>query len=154
MIPARERIDAAKAKLLLSSPWFATLLLHLRVVETERVPMMGVDGTNLFYNPAFVDGLTGDELRVVLVAFVAHVVCPLTRIRASKIDLERVAPTAKRLAPGIVLALLAAPGQPVHQEGGTKRGIGSAFSTSSRYPGIFAGTPYATWWALNSSEIR
>ena len=72
MSHARERIDAAKARLLLSSPWFATLLLHLRVVETERVPTMGVDGTNLFYNPAFVDGLTGDELRVVLLHETAH----------------------------------------------------------------------------------
>lgn len=69
---ARERIDRATTRLLLSRPWWASLLLHLRVVEDATCQTAATDGVRLIYSPAFVDKLSNDELDGVLCHEVGH----------------------------------------------------------------------------------
>ena len=69
---APEKIARCKTHVLLSYPWWATLLLQLRQVETSRIPTMAVDGTHLFYNPEFTLGLSDSECEGVLLHETAH----------------------------------------------------------------------------------
>ncbi len=70
---ASERIDRAKAKMLLAHPWWATLLLRLRVRESpSTTPTCATDGTYLYYRSEWIEGLTIDELVGVLMHEVAH----------------------------------------------------------------------------------
>jgi predicted metal-dependent peptidase len=67
-----ERLDRAQARLLLSKPWWASLLLHLDRVLTDRVPFMATDGTRLLLNPEFVATLKNKEIEGLLCHAVAH----------------------------------------------------------------------------------
>lgn len=69
---AKEKIDRCKTHILLAYPWWATLLLQMRVLETEQVPTMAVDGTYLYYNPKFTLTLTDSECKAVLMHETAH----------------------------------------------------------------------------------
>lgn len=68
-----EKIERASAKMLLAHPWWASLYLNLRRVETTDVPTMAVDGTHLFYNPEFVESLTEKECLGVLLHETGHI---------------------------------------------------------------------------------
>lgn len=58
----------ARTKLLMEQPFFGTLALRLKVVETEEVDTAATDGTRLMYNAKFIDKLTPHEL----VGLIAH----------------------------------------------------------------------------------
>ena len=73
MSKASEKIDRCGTQMLLSFPWWASLYLHLRRVETGAIPTMGVDGTHLVYNPEFTLGLTDKECLAVLLHETAHI---------------------------------------------------------------------------------
>lgn len=64
---AHPTLRDALHSLILSNPFFACLLLQQEIVETFDVPTMAVDGKHLFYNPNFVDLLTIDTCKTVLV---------------------------------------------------------------------------------------
>src|SRR5579871_6887347 len=72
MSNASEKIDRAQTKMLLAYPWWASLYLQARRQETKTIPTMAVDGTYLYYNPAFVDSLSPNELLAVLMHETAH----------------------------------------------------------------------------------
>jgi predicted metal-dependent peptidase len=55
-------IDRAKVRLLIAFPFYSSLLLHLNERPTEEIPTLAVDGTNLFYNPSYIESLTREEL--------------------------------------------------------------------------------------------
>jgi predicted metal-dependent peptidase len=67
-----EKIARCKAQILLSNPWWATLLLMLKTAPSELVPTMGTDGTSLHYNVEFTDSLTDRQCKGVLLHEVAH----------------------------------------------------------------------------------
>lgn len=69
---AQERVEKAKAMLLLSHPWWASLLLHLHISFTDAIPTMATNGTDLLINPSFVDGLGSDDIQAVLLHEVGH----------------------------------------------------------------------------------
>jgi predicted metal-dependent peptidase len=73
MSQASERVERAGAKLLLGYPWWASLYLHLKRVETTEVLTAAVDGTHLFYNPHYFGGLSDSELLAVLLHETAHI---------------------------------------------------------------------------------
>lgn len=58
----------ARAKLLMEQPFFGTLALRLKVVETDKVDTAATDGRQLMYNAKFIDKLTSHQL----VGLVAH----------------------------------------------------------------------------------
>ncbi len=74
MSEATDKLERIKAQLLLSHPWWASMLLHLRPVETKQVPTMAVDGTHLFFNPDFTMRLSNSECQAVVLHEVAHCV--------------------------------------------------------------------------------
>ena len=71
MIPEFTR---ARSQLLLKQPFFGTLCLRLKPIETEDIPTAGTDGKHLLYNPKFFLNMS-DQQRVGLLAHeVMHVV--------------------------------------------------------------------------------
>lgn len=75
---AAEKIARCKTRLLLARPWWASLLLQLRVIEDLSVPTMCTDGERLIYNPAFVDSLPTEQVEGVLCHEVGH--CALLHV--------------------------------------------------------------------------
>ena len=74
MSEAQQKFTRARSQLLLKQPFFGTLCLRLKPIETEEVPTAGTDGKRLLYNPKFFLSLT-DQQRVGLLAHeVMHVV--------------------------------------------------------------------------------
>lgn len=58
----------ARAKLILDNPFFGTLCLRLKPVETDEMPTGATDGVSLFYNPKWFEKLKELER----IAFLAH----------------------------------------------------------------------------------
>jgi predicted metal-dependent peptidase len=73
---AAKALAAARTRLILgpdaTSAFFATLALRLSLVADEACETMATDGVSLHYAPAFVTGLSPDELRGVLAHEVLH----------------------------------------------------------------------------------
>lgn len=69
---AADKVARARARLLLARPWWANLLLQLKVVEGTTYGTMETDGVHLFYEPAWVDTLSLDQVEGVLCHEVAH----------------------------------------------------------------------------------
>lgn len=64
----------ARTKLLLNQPFFGSIALGLRLIESTDLPTMATDGKSIQYNPKFVDEI-GLELTVGVIAHeVMHVV--------------------------------------------------------------------------------
>lgn len=64
-----DRIQKARMRLVLSYPFFATLALRLPMVEdASKGDTMCTDGRNIYYNPAFVESISDDEL----IGVIAH----------------------------------------------------------------------------------
>jgi len=75
LIGAAERIYKAKIRLQETCPFFAYLVMCMRVEEQAYCPTMAVDKDgNLWYNPGFVDTLSDDLLRSALCHEVLHVI--------------------------------------------------------------------------------
>lgn len=72
MSEASEKIERCAAQMLLGWPWWASLFLLCKRVETESVPTMAVDGTHLFFNPKFTCSLGDRECMGVLLHETAH----------------------------------------------------------------------------------
>jgi predicted metal-dependent peptidase len=72
MKPA-EKLRAATGYLILHHPFITTPLLRLKLVPTAALPTAGVDGRSIFYNEAFVAGLTSQETIFLLAHEVLHV---------------------------------------------------------------------------------
>ena len=70
-----ERITKARTALLLSQPFFGTLALQLRIVMDPSVKTMKTDGVHLWANPAFVEGLSLEQLKGVLAHEIMHPAC-------------------------------------------------------------------------------
>lgn len=75
---ASDKIERVSAKMILSHPWYASLFLRLRRVETERVDTMAVDGRTLFFSPKFTESLSDYDCQTVLMHEVLH--CALLHI--------------------------------------------------------------------------
>jgi len=72
---AENKILKAKVRLQKTSPFFAYLVMNLKISEREEVGSMGVDSKgNCYYNADFVDKITLEELEGVLTHEVLHIV--------------------------------------------------------------------------------
>jgi len=64
-----------KTWIVLKDPFFSTILLHMKLVYTEQVPVAGTDGERLFINPkTFFGEYSEQEQRFILYHEVMHVV--------------------------------------------------------------------------------
>ena len=73
------RLSGSMLRLRRASPFFATLAMHARFVETSDIPTAATDGRDVFYNASFLNELSdphldGVMLHEVLHAALAHVV--------------------------------------------------------------------------------
>lgn len=65
----------ARSSLIISQPFFGTLVLGMAMTERADIDTMATDGTSIFYNPSFVAKLPFDHLCGVLAHEVMHVAC-------------------------------------------------------------------------------
>lgn len=74
-IPASEVISQAKARLILTQPFFGSLACSLDFVEDDTLnpPTMATDGQKIYFHPQFVLTHTADENLFVVVHEVMHV---------------------------------------------------------------------------------
>lgn len=75
---AKIKLESAVSKLLTFYPLFGSVFLYLNKKETKTLPTMAVGVTRrvdlaLYYNPDFVNGLTHEELKAVLIHESMHV---------------------------------------------------------------------------------
>lgn len=71
--PAERLISRARTQLIMDYPWFGSLALKLRVERADALTQtMATDGTRLYYNAAFVEGMKDGELRAVIAHEVLH----------------------------------------------------------------------------------
>lgn len=70
---AMQRITRARARMVLTSPFYATLALGLKVEERPEIGTMATDGANLFYAPEFIATCDDDQLIGLLAHEVMHV---------------------------------------------------------------------------------
>ena len=71
---AENKFLKARANLLIEQPFFGTLALRLKIVETDRVKTAATDGKHLFYNADFVNKLTSHETMGLVAHEVMHCV--------------------------------------------------------------------------------
>lgn len=68
------KLAKARTLLLIEQPFYGVLALRLQLVARNEIPTLAVDGTHIFYNEKFVDGLPGDQLRTAVAHEVGHCV--------------------------------------------------------------------------------
>lgn len=67
-------VSKARARLLLNSAFFGTVMVTSPMVERHDIPTAATDMRSIFYNPAFFDELSVDEIIGVLAHEVMHIV--------------------------------------------------------------------------------
>lgn len=72
---ATTKLDKAKTQIILDHPFFASILLRRKLVKTDKVPTLAVDGRGtIFYNEKFIESLTVPQIVWGLCHEVMHVV--------------------------------------------------------------------------------
>lgn len=61
-----DKIQKAKIQLILTQPFFATLLLSLPIVEDSTIKKAATDGSSIKYNPEYINGLQTEEVKGLL----------------------------------------------------------------------------------------
>ena len=67
-----QRLSDARFRLQRTEPFFGSLLMHLDVVATDRVPTAATDGERMFMHPGFAATLSDTQLRGVLLHELLH----------------------------------------------------------------------------------
>lgn len=70
--PTMPVVSKAKARLLMKHPFFATLLLRTEVVLTDQVPLAATNGQQMFFNPAFLEKLSIEDVMCVMCHEIGH----------------------------------------------------------------------------------
>jgi predicted metal-dependent peptidase len=66
------RLSRSMLRLRKASPFFATLAMHARFIESAELPTAATDGLDVYYNPAFLGALSDPHLDGVLLHEVLH----------------------------------------------------------------------------------
>lgn len=67
------RMQKSRAKMLVKHPFFATLLMSTKAVETTDIPTAATDMEHLYYNPDFIESLSDEVVLFVLAHEVLHI---------------------------------------------------------------------------------
>lgn len=78
-------MQRARAQLASQQPFFASLLFGLKMVEDNDQPTLATDGTSLYWNREFVDGLDIEQLKFGLCHEVMHCVFEHMHTRGSRV---------------------------------------------------------------------
>ncbi len=70
-----EKITKARASLVLTAPFFASLALKMKLVADPSCETMWVDGVSMGYNPAFIEPLPLEQVKGLICHEVMHVAC-------------------------------------------------------------------------------
>ncbi|MDO9577838.1 MAG: VWA-like domain-containing protein [Candidatus Cloacimonadales bacterium] len=73
MTDTEKKLTKARAGLVLSSPFFASIALHMKLKEDQYHPTAYTDSVVLGYNPEFIDKLTNAEIKGVICHEVLHI---------------------------------------------------------------------------------
>lgn len=73
MADITKRFEKIRLQLMIKEAFFGLLLSSLEIKENKAVPSMGTDGTQIVYNPDFVNKLTDPELKFVILHELMHV---------------------------------------------------------------------------------
>lgn len=89
----KDRISRARTHLVIQKPFFGMIIMQVKFIEVPSghggiCDTMGTDGKNVYYNPAFVDGLTDNEIKGVMAHEVMHIVL-MHHIRMGDRDIRR-----------------------------------------------------------------
>jgi predicted metal-dependent peptidase len=84
-INVNEKVKEARMSLIKTEPFYASIIMNLKLVETASVPTFGVTSKSMYYNPKFAMGLSLKTIKVVLHHEVLHLVFQ-HHLRGSKID--------------------------------------------------------------------
>lgn len=85
---AERLIARARTQLIVHQPFFGSLALRLRLVSTPGLGTLATDSVSLFYDPAFVETLSGAELQAVVAHEVMHCVLGHPWRRAARTPLR------------------------------------------------------------------
>lgn len=66
------KLSRAKIGLLMTNPFFATMLLHKKFIEDKSQKTMVTNGREINYNPEYIEKLSLDELKGVMCAELMH----------------------------------------------------------------------------------
>lgn len=69
---AQRMYQKIRPRMLISHPFFASLLMGMPMVETKDIPTLATDMKRIFFNPDFIDGLTDDQALTGLAHEVLH----------------------------------------------------------------------------------
>ena len=72
---AKEKITKARASLVLTAPFFASLALRMNLVADATCDTMWVDGHAMGYNPAFIAPLPLEQVKGLICHEVMHIAC-------------------------------------------------------------------------------
>jgi len=72
---AKEKITKARASLVLTAPFFASLALRMKLVADATCDTMWVDGHAMGYNPAFIAPLPLEQVKGLICHEVMHIAC-------------------------------------------------------------------------------
>jgi len=70
---AEQSLLKAKAQLIWSSPFFGMLMLNLKYKAYPKIETAGVDGTTLYYNPAFFEAISSKQMKGLSCHEIMHV---------------------------------------------------------------------------------
>ena len=70
-----EKITKARASLVLTAPFFASLALKMKLVADPSCETMWVDGISMGYNPKFIEPLPLEQVKGLICHEVMHVAC-------------------------------------------------------------------------------
>ena len=70
--PLERRLSAARLRLRVRDPFFATLSLFARLIPRPEIPSAQNDGQDIFYRPSFFEALDHRELEAVLLHEILH----------------------------------------------------------------------------------
>jgi predicted metal-dependent peptidase len=68
-----DKLKKAKIRLVLNEPFFATIALKMKYIEDSTIETCCINGTEIKYNPEFINSLTVDEITGLLAHEVLHV---------------------------------------------------------------------------------
>ena len=70
---AEGKLQAAKTDLVLDEPFFGALLIHMKFVVDYGCKTAWINGREMGYNPAFINSLSHEEIKALLVHEIEHV---------------------------------------------------------------------------------
>ncbi len=73
-INTNDRVKEAMNLLLVDSPFYASILLQLELIEDESISTFAINSSSMAYNPSFAESLSMKALKIVILHEISHLV--------------------------------------------------------------------------------